>query len=153
MNNIKEIEQVLETEGVFVSTTVGTSMYPMLRNRRDTIVVKKAIGRLKKYDVPLYKKGESYVLHRVMEVLPDSYIIRGDNCDQKEYGITDDQILGVLEEFYRGDKKVRLDSRRYQAYVRFYCACTPIWWTVRMGRRVFGKIGRIFKRREKEPCV
>ena len=58
-------------------------------------MVKKAIGRLKKYDVPLYKKGDSYVLHRVMEVLPDSYIIRGDNCDQKEYGITDDQILGM----------------------------------------------------------
>ena len=46
MNNMKEIEQVLETEGVCVSTTVGTSMYPMLRNRRDTIVVKKAVGRL-----------------------------------------------------------------------------------------------------------
>lgn len=149
MNNMKEIEQVLETEGVFVSTTVGTSMYPMLRNRRDTIVVKKAVGRLKKYDVPLYKKGDSYVLHRIMEVLPDSYIIRGDNCDQKEYGITDDQILGVLEEFYRNDKKVSLHSWKYKAYVRLYCACTPVWWTVRTGRRVMMKVFRIFKRGEK----
>ena len=48
MNNMKEIEQVLETEGVFVSTTVGTSMYPMLRNRRDTIVVKKNSRAIKK---------------------------------------------------------------------------------------------------------
>lgn len=148
MNNMKEIEQVLETEGVFVSTTVGTSMYPMLRNRRDTIVVKKAVGRLKKYDVPLYKKGDSYVLHRIMEVLPDSYVIRGDNCDQKEYGITDEQILGVLEEFYRNDKKISLHSWKYKAYVRLYCACTPIWWSVRMGRRVVMKIVRIFKRGE-----
>lgn len=149
MNNIKEIEQVFESEGVFVSTTAGTSMYPMLRNRRDVIVVKKPTARLKKYDVALYKKGDSYILHRVMEVLPDSYVIRGDNCDQKEYGITDDHILGVLEEFYRGDRKVSLHSWTYRAYVSFYCACTPIWWTIRMVRRVLMKIVRIFKRGEK----
>ena len=153
MNNIKDIEQVLETQGVFVSTTAGTSMYPMLRDRRDVIVVRKNQERLKKYDVALYKKGDSYILHRVLEVLPDSYVIRGDNCDQKEYGITDAQILGVLEEFYRGDKKVSLSSRAYKAYVRFYCAFTPFWWSVRTGRRVLMKIVRVFKRREKEPCA
>ena len=147
MNNIKEIEQVMAQEGVFVSTTVGTSMYPMLRNRRDSIVVRKRTERLKKYDVALYKKGDTYILHRVMEVLEDSYIIRGDNCDCKEYGITDEQILGVLEEFYRGDKKVSLDSKGYKMYVKLYCACTPVWWTLRTVRRVLSKAARVFKRR------
>ena len=145
MNSNKEIRQVLETEGVFVSTTAGMSMYPMLRDRRDVIVVKKNTKRLKKYDVALYKKGESYILHRVMEVLPDSYIIRGDNCDAKEYGIRDEQILGVLVEFYRGDKKVNLNQWGYRTYVRLYCACTPIWWTIRTTRRLLVKVMRILK--------
>ncbi len=149
MSNMKEIEQVVERDGMFVSTTAGFSMYPMLRDRRDVIVVKKKTERLKKYDVALYKKGDAYILHRVMEVLPDSYIIRGDNCDEKEYGIKEEQVFGVLEEFYRGDKKVSLNSWKYKAYVRLYCACTPIWWIARKGRRLLAKVVRVFRRGEK----
>ena len=52
MNNIKQIEEVIKEQGMLVCTTAGTSMYPMLRNRRDTIIVKPYEGRLKKYDVP-----------------------------------------------------------------------------------------------------
>ena len=66
-----KIEEILQKEGCLVTTTAGVSMYPMLRNRRDTVVIRPAAGRLKKYDVALYKRGESYVLHRVVKVLPD----------------------------------------------------------------------------------
>ena len=82
------IEDVLREKGLYVSTTAGVSMYPMLRDRRDTIMIRPAEGRLKKYDVPLYRRGEAYVLHRIVKVLPDSYVICGDNCFKKEYGDT-----------------------------------------------------------------
>ena len=51
---------------MYVSTTSGVSMYPMLRNRRDTIIVKPPTAPLKKYDVPLYRRGDDYVLHRII---------------------------------------------------------------------------------------
>ena len=89
MSNIRKIEDVLKEDRIFVSTTVGVSMYPMLRSRRDTIIIEPYEGRLKKYDIPLYKRGSRYVLHRIVDVLPDSYVICGDNCMEKEYGITD----------------------------------------------------------------
>ena len=63
-----DIESILDADGVFVSTTSGVSMYPMLRDRRDTIIVTRPKERLKKYDVALYRRGESYVLHRVIKV-------------------------------------------------------------------------------------
>lgn len=126
MNNNRQIEDVLREEGMFVSTTVGVSMYPMLRNRKDTIIVMPYEGRLKKYDVPLYKRGSSYILHRIIEVRPDSYVIRGDNCIQKEYGITDEQILGVLTGFYRGAKKVNMDGIGYKLYARLWPFLYPI---------------------------
>ena len=78
MNKERTIEEVLKEDGVFVSTTAGMSMYPMLRNRRDTIIVKPYEGRLKKYDIPLYKRNGTYILHRIVKVLPDSYVICGD---------------------------------------------------------------------------
>lgn len=95
------IEEVLEREGVLVSTTVGVSMYPMLRNRRDTVIVSPASGHLKKYDVPLYRRGGKYVLHRIVDVVDDRYVICGDNCIRREYDITDREIIGVLTGFYR----------------------------------------------------
>lgn len=113
----QRIEDVLAEQGVYVSTTSGVSMYPMLRDRRDTIVISPCSGRLKKHDVPLYRRGDSYVLHRIVKVLPDSYVIRGDNCINSERGITDADIVGVLTSFYRGDKLVDMSSAGYRMYV------------------------------------
>lgn len=124
------IEEVLEKEGVYVSTTVGVSMYPMLRDRKDTIIVSPCKGRLKKYDVPLYKRGNAYVLHRIIEVKKDSYVIRGDNCMQKEYDITDEKILGVLTGFYRDDKEVNMNGLAYKCYARIWHAIFPLRYFV-----------------------
>lgn len=51
------IEEALESQGFYMSTTVGVSMFPLLRNRRDTILIRPVTEPLKKYDVPLYKRG------------------------------------------------------------------------------------------------
>ena len=126
MTDVSTIEKTLLDEGVYISTTSGVSMYPMLRDRRDTIIVTRCEGRLKKYDVALYKRGDSYVLHRVIKVLPDSYIIRGDNCIAKEYGITDANILGKLTGFMRGEKEINMSGAPYKLYSRLICALHPI---------------------------
>lgn len=147
MNDRKRIEDVLEEEGVFVSTTVGVSMLPLLRNRRDTIIIMPYKGRLKKYDVPLYKRGSDYILHRIIEVRPDSYVICGDNCIQKEYGITDEQILGVMTGFYRGSKKIDMNSIGYKMYVRLWCGLYPIR---RIYARVKSVVAKVWYRIRKE---
>ncbi len=146
MNNIKQIEEVIKEQGMLVCTTAGTSMYPMLRNRRDTIVVKPCEGRLHKYDVPLYKSGDRYILHRIVKVCEDSYVICGDNCERKEYGITDGQILGVLTGFYRGAKQISLDSRWYKMYARIACSMYPVRRLRGMARSVVRKVLHLFRR-------
>lgn len=146
MNKVKQIEEVLKTEGVFVSTTSGVSMYPMLRDRRDTIVIRPATGRLQKYDVALYKRGTAYILHRVLEVRPEGYVIRGDNCDQKEYDITDAQVLGVLTEFYRDGKRINMAGWGYQTYVRIHHLFFPLRWVARRMQWGIGKILRCGKK-------
>lgn len=128
----KNIEKVLSEEGVYVSCVVGHSMEPMLHERRDTVAVVPVKERLKKYDVALYRVGEKYVLHRVVKVLPDSYIFCGDNCVELERGITDKDILGKLSEVWRGEEKMELDSFSY----KFYCR-----------RRVMGFLPRKIVRR------
>ena len=97
---MNKIESVLEKEGYFVSTTSGASMFPMLRNRKDTVVIYPVNSCLKKYDVLLYKRENNYVLHRVVKVLENGYLIRGDNCLYDEF-VLDSQVIGILASFYR----------------------------------------------------
>lgn len=132
------IEDVLRTEGVYVSTTVGVSMWPMLRNRRDTIVVRPAAGRLNRYDVALYRARGNYVLHRVVRVLPEGYIIIGDNCITEEH-VEDSQVLGVLSEFYRGDRHVDMAGLPYRAYVWLWVTTAP---ARHFAKRARGWLGR-----------
>ena len=60
-----KIEDGLLEKGVYIGPTVGVSMLPMLKNRRDTIVVRPKTEKLKRLDVALYKRGTAYILHRV----------------------------------------------------------------------------------------
>lgn len=143
-NGIKlsQIESFIASEGYFINTTEGLSMYPMLRNRRDTIVIYPKTGRLKKYDVALYRIDDTYILHRIIKVLPNSYVIRGDNRMDKEYGITDDMIIGVLTEFYRDDKKINLNGWKYKLYCRVWNFIFPLRFSYKKARTLLGKIKR-----------
>ena len=113
----QSIEENLAQNGVHVSTTSGYSMYPMLRDRRDRVVILPVDGkRLKRYDLPLYKRPNGkYVLHRILRVKEDHYIIRGDNTYQLER-VPFDWVIGYVDEFYRNGKHVSAASRSYRLY-------------------------------------
>lgn len=110
-----KIEEVLALQGQYVGPTVGVSMLPMLKNRRDTIVVKPKTERLKALDVALYRRGGNYVLHRVIKPIDGGYIIRGDNCYSDE-NIPEEDVFGVLTEFFRKDKHYFCTDKKYVKY-------------------------------------
>ena len=117
MDTTKSIEQVLQETGIYVGPTVGTSMLPMLKNRRDTIVVKTKTERLKPLDVALYTRGGKYILHRVLSVTDTGYIIRGDNCYFDEI-VPEETVIGVLTEFFRKKKHYFCTDEKYIAYAK-----------------------------------
>lgn len=117
MDTTKSIEQVLQETGIYVGPTVGTSMLPMLKNRRDTIVVKAKTERLKPLDVALYTRGGKYILHRVLSVTDTGYIIRGDNCYFDEI-VPEETVIGVLTEFFRKKKHYFCTDEKYIAYAK-----------------------------------
>ena len=111
-------ERLAEGQRVRLSP-MGVSMLPMLREGRDTVELSAPPKQLKRYDLPLYQRADGkYVLHRVVKVLPDSYVFCGDNCVELERGITDKDILGKLVEVYRGEEKMKLEGFGYKFYCR-----------------------------------
>ena len=115
---------------------------PLLRQDRDLMVIeKKGPGRCKKYDAVLFKRGEQYVMHRILEVRERDYYIVGDNCSRGDY-VPDEQILGVLTQVVRDGKTLSVDDPAYQRYVRLWCGCFPLragLFTLRDGLRRAGR--------------
>ena len=140
------IEQALEREGEIPHMTVGVSMEPMLHTRKNIVIIKKVGEPLKKYDVVLYKRGDSYVLHRLVKITADGkYVFRGDNCMNDEHDITDENVLGVLKGYYKGERYIDCGKNAgYRIYSRFWVATHGARM---LYRRVKHKIGKLLKRR------
>lgn len=138
------IQEVLERDGVWISTTAGTSMWPMLRDRRDTIVVRPVEGRLRPYDIALYRRDDAYILHRVIKVTADGYRIIGDNCMVYEE-VPESDILGRLDEFWRGERHCNPRSNAWLLYACIWHDLLPIRKGIRRihvaAKRVAQKIG------------
>lgn len=114
-------EEELDKKGILVYTNKGNSMYPLIRQGKDVLIIKKCNTRLKKMDVPLYKRDSGqYVLHRIVKVNSNDYVLRGDNTYYNETGIRDDQILGVLSGIIREGKEISVNSFWYKLYTYFW---------------------------------
>ena len=122
------IEEELRNNGYYASTTKGVSMEPLFRTRRDVVVLKATDGELKKYDVALYKANGNYVLHRIVCIDKDCYLIRGDNTYSLER-VPKSDVLAVLVEFVRAGKKHSCTERGYRLY--------SVIWTKGYHLRVF----------------
>lgn len=133
-----KIEQALAEHGEVMSSTSGISMYPMLRFRRDMVVIVKPYRKLKRHDVPLYRlKSGKLVLHRILKVKENGYVIRGDNLYKKEF-VTEDMIIGMLKGFHRNGKYYDCEtSRAYHAYIIYNRLNYPLRWLWRKNLKPF----------------
>ena len=141
---------MLDNRGYLVYTNVGISMMPLLRQGKDVMEIrKKGPERCKKYDAVLYKVNDRYILHRIIKVRENDYVIVGDNCFRREYGIKDSQILGVLTGIVRNGKHISVTDKKYLCYVHLWCDFYPIraaflYSRVQLGR-VKSRLARIVR--------
>ena len=102
-------------------------MAPLIQQGRDLLVIERAQGRLKKYDVPLYRRDSGqYVLHRILKVRKNDYVMCGDNRYKKEFGVSDSQIIGVLTTIIRNGRELSVNDKQYRIYVHLWCDFFPI---------------------------
>lgn len=144
--DFESLAQVLKEKGEASSLTRGQSMRPMLREHRDIVVMKLVDRKLKKGDAVVYpsKSGE-FVLHRIVAIKKGEYIIRGDNNYFTEYGITDNDIVGMLKCFYRDGKYIDCQTdKKYKLYTFYICNSYYLRYLWKKVVRPFlGKIKRL----------
>lgn len=117
----------------------GISMLPLFRPNEDIIILSPLPEKLKKYDIPFYRRSSGkFVLHRIVKV-GESYTCIGDNQFHPEPGIAREQMIGVVTGFIRNDRKHTVNEFGYKLYSR-------VWHHTRKIRHVF-KWPRYYLRR------
>ena len=120
-NDAVSFEEYLARYGSMTYTNVGISMLPLLHQGKDLFtVVRKTDERCKVGDVVLYRRDTQYVLHRIVEVRDKEYVILGDNCINREYGVTDHDIIGILTHYKRNGKEHSTADFEFRLYTAFW---------------------------------
>lgn len=125
-------EEQLDAEGKLVYINTGDSMMPLIRQHRDILIITKpdewknldydGTKKLSRLDIPLYKRDSGqYVLHRVLKVRKNDYVICGDNRFSREYGISDRHVIGVLSSIVRDGKEMSVKKGKWRIYAHLYC--------------------------------
>ena len=119
----------------------GISMLPMLRQGIDSVVLSPLPERLKKYDLPLYRRENGqFVMHRIVKV-GETITCIGDNQFCLEHGLKQEQMIGIVTAFYRGEKRHSVTEFGYGLYCR-------LWHYTRFPRHVFRWCKRQFRRQK-----
>ena len=108
------IEEAFNRNTTFKIPVTGTSMNPLLYEKRDFVFIKKPSFPLEVGDIPLYRRDDGhFVLHRIVDVDEKGYVMCGDNQFILEQGITDENIIGVVCEMNIDGKKVSVYDADY----------------------------------------
>lgn len=111
----------------------GSSMYPFLHHRRDTVYLSKVTGLLKRGDMILYRRPSGqYVLHRILRVGQGTYDLLGDRQTVVEPGIRDSQVLAVVTAVRRDGKLLRPGERVWDFYEKCWISMIRLRpWLIR----------------------
>ncbi len=108
-----DYKKQLNEKGMVVFVPRGNSMWPMLKNNHQSVIILPKTNPIKVYDVIFYvRKDGSYVLHRVLAEKNGQYAVCGDSQIELET-VSNDQIIGVMKGFYKGKKFIEATDEKY----------------------------------------
>ena len=142
---MKGLEESLKQNGIYITLTKGDSMNPMLVEGRDKVVIVPPEFPLKKYDVPVYRKMGHYTMHRIVRLTKNGYIICGDNRTVLEKNVREEDIVGMLDGFYQGDKYIDRHDKEFLQYGIDAVMTLPKRRIKYFFKRVVRKIKRIIR--------
>lgn len=139
------LRRELAAQGRVVLTPRGSSMWPLLRDGRDSVSLVPLEGMPRRGDIVLFaRENGDCVLHRVIAVYRDACDFQGDGQRQVER-VRREQLLARVDALWRGEKPVHLTGRSYQLYVSLWCgslgrALRPV--LLRVDRALWKRIHR-----------
>ncbi|MCI6737534.1 MAG: S24/S26 family peptidase [Intestinibacter sp.] len=122
------MEEVIQSGGSCKLKVTGYSMTPTLRHLKDSVVLVSPEKRQPKKNEIVFIKRDTgkHVLHRIRKIIDDQSFIMNGDAQQWTEVVRFNQVIGVVDSFYRGDKEVSCDNIKYKTYVKLWVLCKPI---------------------------
>lgn len=130
----------LDRHKTLLLTPQGYSMWPLITNRRDSVLLEKRERPLKKGEVALFLDDSGkLVLHRVIAVRNGVYDFRGDGQMSVEKNIPENRVYAVMKGLYHKDSFMDVSKLGFRAYSAIWCHPPVLWFRVpllRLGRSI-----------------
>lgn len=113
MSETCDYAEELVKNGVIAFVPSGNSMWPTLKNKGQSVIVKLKTERLKPLDVALYRRENgANVLHRVIKTTKTGYVMCGDSQFTLEK-VGEESVYGVMVGYYKGKRYVEVSDEDY----------------------------------------
>ena len=111
----------------------GFSMYPLLVGNRDSLILKKIEGSLKRGDICLYRRDDGiYVTHTIHHIDESGVYFLGESQQEIEGPLREEQVLAVAESFIRNGREFSCNGRIYRFFHEIWLLLRP--WRIRLIR-------------------
>lgn len=139
-------ERLLREQGSLVHTIKGVSMMPLLDQNKDAVHLIPVNRELQKNDIVLFKRANgALVLHRIIKIREDGYVIRGDNCLGSEL-VPRKNIIAIADAVYKNGRYIPCNDKKLIKYAKKQ----PITWFFRYLKNIPRAVyHRIFRRKNK----
>lgn len=119
------IKETLLSGGTVELPITGTSMFPLLKASRDTVIIK-ADSNYSIGDIIFYRRDDGhFVLHRIVGTDENGFILCGDNQTQLEKNIENRHIIAKVIEINRDGKVISAQDPKYLKKVDFWIKFLP----------------------------
>ena len=141
-----ELESVLKNGHIYIGAVQGKSMLPMLHETVDHVKIVPLSTLPKKNDIVLYRRvNGQYVLHRVVSVKNNMYVMRGDHQYKNEYPIAPYMCIGILQGYWKNagtkkEKYISVSSFYHRTYSFLWRVSYPIRYGIRYLHAVFSAL-------------
>lgn len=148
--NLSDLEPILKRTlsegGTFRFYPRGTSMLPTIKEGRDQVLLTSVPEKLKKYQIILYKRKDgTFVLHRIVRIKGDTYVMCGDNQYILEVGIRRDQMLGMVCGIVQDGETIDPESKEQRRKAAVWVETRTLRKKLIRVRGYLSKIKRIIK--------
>ena len=115
---IPVLTEVIASGGEFELYPRGTSMLPLIKEGRDSVILSRAFAP-EVGDIVLYRRENGqYVLHRIIGKEDSTFTLCGDNQTKPEFDIRESQILARVVSLTVNGRTFSCDSEKYRKWVK-----------------------------------
>ena len=124
-----QVESELSAGRSVIFKVKGNSMYPFLRNGIDSVRLAPVNQPLVKNDVVIFKYYGNQILHRIIKIDGERYILQGDGIIINREHCRKEDVIGVVTHIFRGEgRMIPVTSLKWKIL-------SWIWLSLRFARR------------------